>query len=83
MFKQSLLEEVLGCALSSGGDFAELYGERTHNNTIQMVDGKIDKVCDNFLSGVGVRVFFGLRTVYACTTDLTREGLLACARSAA
>lgn len=83
MFKQSLLEEVLGCALSSGGDFAELYGERTHNNTIQMVDGKIDKVCDNFLSGVGVRVFSGLRTVYACTTDLTREGLLACARSAA
>ena len=44
MFKQSLLEEVLGCALSSGGDFDELYVERTHNNNIRMVDGKSDKV---------------------------------------
>ncbi len=83
MFKQNLLEEILGYAMASGGDFAELYAEHTRNNNIQLVDGKLDKVNDNFLSGVGIRVFNGLRTVYASTSDLTREGLIACARAAA
>ncbi len=83
MIKQSLLEELLGVALSTGGDFSEVYAEHTRSNTIQFVDGKIDKVNDSVLSGVGIRIFKGERTVYASTSDLTREGLLACARSAA
>ena len=83
MIKQSLLEELLGVAMSTGGDFAEVYGEHTHNQNVSFVDGKIDRIGDNVLSGVGIRVFLGERTVYASTSDLTREGLLACARSAA
>lgn len=83
MINKELLEEVLATAMSTGGDFAEVYGEHTRSNSLQLVDGKIDKVADNFISGVGVRVFLGQRTVYASTSDISREGLLACARSAA
>ena len=83
MLKNELLQEVLGVAMSSGGDFAEIYAEHTRSNNIQFVDGKIDKINDNVLSGVGIRIFLGERTVYASTSDVTREGLLACARSAA
>ena len=83
MFKKELLEEVLSVAMSTGGDFAEVYGEHTRNNSIQLVNGKIDKINDNALSGVGIRVFLGQRTVYASTTDISREGLLSCARSVA
>ena len=83
MIQQALLEELIAKALSTGGDFAEVYAEHTRNNSLQFVDGKIDKIHDNVLSGVGIRVFRGQRTVYATTTDLTREGLLACAQSAA
>ena len=83
MIKQQILEEVLSVAMSTGGDFAEVYAENTKNNTIQLVDGKIDRITDNTYSGVGIRVFLGERTVYATTTDLTREGLLACAANAA
>ena len=83
MFKKELLQEVLGVAMSTGADFAELYGEHTRSNAIMLVDGKIDRITDNVLSGVGVRVFLGERTVYASTSDVTREGLLRCARSAA
>jgi len=83
MLKNELLQEVLGVAMSSGGDFAEVYAEHTRSNNIQFVDGKIDKISDNVLSGVGIRIFLGERTVYASTSDVTREGLLACARSAA
>ena len=83
MIKQALAEEVLSVAMSTGGDFAELYAEHTRNHSIQFVDKKIDKIGDNVLSGVGIRIFKEQRTVYASTSDLTREGLLACARSAA
>ena len=83
MIKQELLEQLLGVALSTGGDFAEVFGEHTVSNQIQMIDGKIDRVGDQVLSGVGIRIFKGERTVYASTTDLTETGLLSCARSAA
>ena len=83
MIKQQILEEVLSVAMSTGGDFAEVYAQNTKNNTIQMVDGKIDRIADNTYSGVGIRVFLGDKTVYATTTDLTRNGLLACAANAA
>ncbi|MBO7310827.1 MAG: TldD/PmbA family protein [Clostridia bacterium] len=83
MIGQAVLEEVLTLAMSSGGDFAEVYAENTKSNTISLVDGKIDRISDNTYSGVGIRVFSGLKTVYATTTDITRAGLLACAKSAA
>ena len=83
MIEQRIIEEVLGVALSTGGDFAELYAQNTKRNNIQLVGGKIDCISDNTVSGVGVRVFLGTKTVYSTTTDLTREGLLACASRAA
>ncbi len=83
MIKTNVLEEVLAKAMSRGGDFAEIYAEHTHNNSIQFVDGSVDKVNDNVISGVGIRVFSGQRTVYASTSDISREGLLRCAASVA
>ena len=83
MIKQELLSEVLNTALSKGGDFAEVFCEHTRSNVLSFVDGKIDKINDNVLSGVGIRVFLGERTVYASTSDISREGLLSCARSVA
>ena len=83
MIRQELLERLLGIALSTGGDFAEVFGEHTISNQIQMIDGRIDRVGDQVLSGVGIRIFKGERTVYASTSDLTESGLLSCARSAA
>ena len=83
MIARSWAEDALACAMSTGADFAELYGELTYQNNVMMVDGKIDRITDNLLSGVGIRAFLGTKTVYACTTDVTREGLLKCALSVA
>ena len=82
MIKEELLKELLSVALSSGGDFAEIFAEKARTSSINFVDKKIDRINDNMLSGVGVRVFKNTRTVYASTSDMTREGLLRCARSA-
>ncbi len=83
MISEKILCEVLEIAMSTGGDFAEIFAENTRNNSIQFIGGKIDRISDNTLSGVGIRIFSGVRTVYATTTDLSREGLVCCARNAA
>ena len=83
MITKSVTESVLACAMSTGADFVELYGEITRNNAVSMVDGKIDRVTDNLISGVGIRAFLGTRTVFASTSDISREGLLKCAASVA
>ncbi|MBQ7346767.1 MAG: TldD/PmbA family protein [Clostridia bacterium] len=83
MISKSIAEAVLACAMSGGADFAELYGEITRNNSVSMVDGKIDRVTDNLISGVGIRAFLGTRTVFASTSDTSREGLMKCARAVA
>ncbi len=83
MITKAVAESVLACAMSTGADFAEIYGQITRNNSVFMVDGKIDRVADNLVSGVGIRAFLGTRTVFASTTDMTREGLLKCAASVA
>ena len=83
MISKALAESVLACAMSGGADFVELYGEITRNNAVSMVDGKIERVTDNLISGVGIRAFLGTRTVFASTSDTSRDGLMKCARAVA
>ena len=78
-----ILEDVLAVAMSTGADFAEVYAERTRNNSLRFLNGKIDNANDGVTSGVGIRAFIGTRTVYATTTDLSRSGLIRCARAVA
>ncbi len=83
MISRLLLEDVLAVAMSTGADFAEVYAERTRNNGIRFLNGKIDTASDGVTSGVGIRAFIGTRTVYATTTDISRSGLIRCARAVA
>ena len=83
MISKALAEAVLLQAMAGGADFAELYGEVTRNNVISMVDGRIDRANDNLTSGVGIRAFLGTRTVFASTSDTSREGLMKCAKAVA
>jgi len=83
MISKALTESVLACALSGGADFAELYGEITRSNAVTMMDGRIERASDNLISGVGIRAFLGTRTVFASTSDTSREGLMKCARAVA
>ena len=78
-----LIEEILGIATSTGADFAEVYWELTRNGNITLLGGKIDALADNTVSGVGIRAFLGTRTVYGSTSDISREGLIKCAKSVA
>ncbi|MGI6167202.1 MAG: TldD/PmbA family protein [Eubacteriales bacterium] len=83
MLNRRLLERVLLRAMSGGADFVEIFAERSHSSAINYVDSKIESIYDNTISGVGIRAFLGVRTVYASTTDITEEGLMLCAASVA
>lgn len=83
MLEKRLLEEILGIAVSTGADFAEVYCELTRNGSIRLLDSQIDAIGDRTVSGVGIRAFLGTRTVYGCTSDISREGLIKCARAVA
>ena len=67
---------VLKKALSNGGEFADLYIERSAPFMIVCEDGRVEKVLSGIDQGAGVRLITGQRTAYAYTNDLSRESLL-------
>ena len=83
MINEKILNEALCVAMGGGADFVEIFAQRSRSNRIDYVAGRIDNISDNVISGVGIRAFAGTRTVMASTTDLSREGIVACARSVA
>ena len=83
MISEKIISEALEIAMSTGADFAELFSERTRNNQIRMLNGKIDSINDGLIAGVGIRAFLGTKTVFASTSDSSREGILKCAATVA
>ncbi len=83
LMNETLIREALDVALSSGADFAEVFVEDTLNNTLQIVDEKVDTVSSVMISGVGIRAYLGLRSVSATSSDLGRNAVLAAARNVA
>ena len=67
---------VLNKALSSGGEYADLFIERSAPFSIVCEDGKIEKVLSGTDQGAGVRLIIGMRTAYAYTNELTNDALL-------
>ena len=62
MIPKPLLEELLGIAVSTGADFAEVFAEQERSYSQRFVSGKIESVGDLLRSGVGIRAFCGTKT---------------------
>src|SRR5581483_8834195 len=80
---EHLADRLLAEALARGGDFAEIYGERTESTHIPLEENKIQSAETRQSLGVGVRVIHGERQGYAYSDDLSPEKLLEAARVAA
>ncbi|HOJ09980.1 MAG TPA: TldD/PmbA family protein [Clostridiales bacterium] len=83
MIPKDIIEEVLSRALSLGGDFAEVFIEDRVNNSLRMVNGKMEDVVSGRDYGAGIRVMKDFRSVYAYTNDTSRDNLLDTAYKAA
>lgn len=83
MIASDIMEAVLRKAVSTGGDYAELFLENTLSGLTHMIDNKVETAVQNRIFGAGIRIFKGLKSVYACTNDVTLSGLLTAAEKAA
>ena len=78
-----VLERMLGAALRSGGEFAEVYAEDKRSTSVGLDDGRVEQVTSGRDRGAGIRVIAGETTGFAHTSDLSEAGLAAAAEAAA
>ncbi|MBI5181279.1 MAG: TldD/PmbA family protein [Nitrospirae bacterium] len=71
-----IIKKVLKAATRNGGDFADLYIERTQPTYIHLEDDKIEKVVAGIDHGAGLRVISNGKSVYAYTNGLSEASLL-------
>lgn len=83
MLNEKIIEKVLGAALSSNGDFAEIFVEKKENNFISMSNNIIDKTVSGIDSGVGIRIFYNDSAIYTYTNDFSENNLIKIAKEAA
>lgn len=83
MLNKQVIEDTLNAALTTGGDFAEVYVEDRTNNGIVMIGGKVESTMTGRDYGVGIRIFKGFNSVYAYTNKSDRDSLISTAKKAA
>jgi TldD protein len=67
---------VLGRALSSGGDMADLFVEERHSLTLRLEDGKIENAVSGSDLGASVRVIRGASTVFGHVDAVDERSLM-------
>lgn len=83
MLNKQLIEDTLAAALSTGGDFAEVFVEDRTNNGIVMIGGKVESTMSGRDYGIGIRIFKGFNSIYAYTNKSDRDTLIETAKKAA
>lgn len=76
MITKKLALEVLNVALSTGGDFAEIFLEETYSGNYTVENGKTQAPATSLTYGAGIRILKELQSVYGHTSDLSKKGLL-------
>ena len=79
----NLIESLITIAMDRGGEFAEVYLERTRGNNVSLEEHKIRTASHMVALGVGIRVIAGTEVGYVYSDDLDRRALEEAARVAA
>ncbi len=69
--------------LEGGGEFADIFYEKSRTTKIKYEDRKVDNVSHGMQEGVGLRLIKNGKTYYGYTNDITLENLLEIAKSLA
>lgn len=83
MLSKNILSSVLARCLITGGDFAEIFEEDTLDTSISILNGKVENSISGRTHGIGIRIFKGLKSVYAYTNNTNLDSLLDTAQKAA
>ena len=80
---ETLAKKILEVALSTGGDFAEVYMEKTTNEVLRLHSGKLSTANVSKVKGAAIRIIKGELEVNSSITDCTYENLLKAAKTLA
>ena len=83
MISKEIATQVLEKCLITGGDFAEIFEEDSLDNSISILNGKVENSIGGRAYGIGIRIFKGLKSVYAYTNNNSLTSLLNVAQKAA
>ena len=67
--------EILEIALSTGGDFAEVFMENGSSEAFEMTLGKVSQISYRNVSGAAIRIIKGNTEVNTSITDYSYENL--------
>ena len=73
---ENFAKEILNVALSTGGDFAEVFMESTSNESVEMLSGKVSKVNVSKVKGAAIRIIKDGTEVNCSLTKCNKEDLL-------
>ena len=76
MLEKNQLENYLTLCMKSSADFAEIYEEEEVTETISMLNGKTEDVNRILKTGIGVRLYKGVQSVYAYANESNPEVVL-------
>jgi TldD protein len=82
MLESGVVQKVLGAALRSGGEWAEVFVEDRQTSSGRFDDGRIEELSSLRDRGAGIRVVVGETTGFAHTADLSENGLRLAAEAA-
>lgn len=83
MLSKEVIGKVLSKCMITGGDFAEIFEEDTISNSLGILDNKVENAIGGRSYGVGIRIFKGLKSIYAYTNNNSLSSLLDTAYKAA
>jgi TldD protein len=83
MISKNVIASVLEAAVSTGGDFAELFIEDSSKSNLNYLDGQLESSQTGRDFGVGIRIFNGLNCIYAYTNSFDQDSLVETALKAA
>lgn len=81
--QEAMMKEVMGEALSKGGDYCDLYFQHSISNYIGLEDNAVNRAYSNIDYGVGIRVLKGEQTGFSFTEDLSPKAMKQAAQTAA
>jgi len=76
MLDQPFIPQILKKCLTREATFAELYYESTTDSQISVVDKRVDDVVTGTDSGIGLRIFDNLNTIYGYSNDTSKNSLI-------
>jgi TldD protein len=74
---------ILKASLQNGGDYADIYVEKTKSTFIVCEDNRIEKVISGTDAGIGLRLIRNFKTAYAYTNDPSESNLTSIAKELA